>query len=251
MTLLAVRGLVKYFGGVAAVAGVDFDVAAGEVVALIGPNGAGKTTCFNMVGGQLVPDAGTIHFDGHEIAGRQARAIWRLGIGRTFQIATTFASMTVLENLQIALLSHRRRLADPVSSIKSLEIAAARDLLAQVGMTDRAERQAAELAYGELKRLELAVALAGEPRLLLLDEPTAGLGKSERGVLMSLIDRVVQTRRVAVLFIEHDMDVVFGHAGRVIVLDRGRVLIEGAPDVVRNDERVKDIYLGRGAVVAC
>ena len=251
MTLLTVRGLAKSFGGVAAVAGVDFDVAAGEVVALIGPNGAGKTTCFNMVGGQLVPDAGAIRFDGHEVTGRPARAIWRLGIGRTFQIATTFASMTVLENLQIALLSHRRRLADPVSSIKSLEIAAARDLLAQVGMADRAERQAAELAYGELKRLELAVALAGDPRLLLLDEPTAGLGKSERGVLMSLIDQVVQTRRVAVLFTEHDMDVVFGHAGRVIVLDRGRILTEGPPDVVRNDERVKDVYLGRSAVVAC
>lgn len=251
MTLLAVRSLAKSFGGIAAVGGVDFDVAAGEVVALIGPNGAGKTTCFNMVGGQLVPDAGTIRLDGHDIAGQPARRIWRLGVGRTFQIATTFASMTVVENVQVALLSHQGRLADPISRVASLETETARVLLAQVGMADRADRQASELAYGELKRLELAVALAGEPRLLLLDEPTAGLGKSERGVLMALIDQVVAARRVAVLFTEHDMDVVFGHAGRVIVLDRGRILTEGPPETVRADERVKDIYLGRGEVVAC
>ena len=244
MSLLAVRNLARSFGGVAAVDGVDFDVEAGEAVAMIGPNGAGKTTCFNMLGGQLRPDAGRIEFEGRDIAGLPPHRIWRLGVGRTFQVTATFASMTVRENVQMALISHRRRLRAMIGVAGRLYADEADALLRQVGMADQAERAGAVLAYGDLKRLELAVALAHAPRLLLLDEPTAGVAGAERRTLMAMIGDIVAERGISVLFTEHDMDVVFGHAQRIIVLHRGRVIAEGAPDTVRADAAVRDIYLG-------
>ena len=246
MSVLAVRGLTKSFGGVRAVRELDFDVAEGEVVAMIGPNGAGKTTCFNMIGGQLRPDAGSIVFRERQIAGLGARQIWRLGVGRTFQLTQTFASMTVRENVQAALISHHGRTRAVFAKAKSQFAADADALLASVRLGDQAKRACATLAYGDLKRLELAVALANAPRLLLLDEPTAGVSASERQAQMALIVGVVRMRRIGVLFTEHDMDVVFGHAARVLVLHRGRLLAEGDPDTVRADARVREIYLGSG-----
>ncbi|HJO69804.1 MAG TPA: ABC transporter ATP-binding protein [Rhodospirillales bacterium] len=248
MSVLAVRGLSKSFGGVQAVRELDFDVAEGEVVAMIGPNGAGKTTCFNMIGGQLRPDAGSIVFRERQLAGLGAPAIWRLGVGRTFQLTQTFASMTVRENVQAALISHRGRTRSVFARAKTLFAAQADALLARVGLVDHAELACASLAYGDLKRLELAVALANAPRLLLLDEPTAGISANERQGLMVLIAEVVSERRISVLFTEHDMDVVFGHAARVLVLHRGRLVAEGDPDTVRADARVREIYLGSGVV---
>jgi branched-chain amino acid transport system ATP-binding protein len=248
MTVLAVRGLRKSFGGVQAVADVSFDLAAGQLLAMIGPNGAGKTTCFNMLMGQLRPDAGTVAFDGRDITGLAPRRVWRLGVGRTFQITATFGSMTVAENVQMALLSHRRRLASFWAPAARLHADEALALLEQVGMADQRDRACGELAYGDLKRVELAVALANAPRLLLMDEPTAGMAPRERVALMELTARLTRGRNTAVLFTEHDMDVVFAHADRIIVLNRGRLIAAGTPAEVRADRAVQDVYLGSGAM---
>jgi branched-chain amino acid transport system ATP-binding protein len=244
MTVLAVRGLSKSYGGVQAVRDVSFSVAAGELLAMIGPNGAGKTTCFNMLNGQVAPDAGTIEFEGRSLAGLAPRRIWRLGVGRTFQITATFGSMTVRENVQMALLAHYRRLWSPLALAARGHVAEADALLARVGMLEQAGRPCAVLAYGDLKRVELAVALANQPRLLLMDEPTAGMAPGERSALMQLASDLAKSGGIAVLFTEHDMDVVFTHADRVIVLSGGELIAEGAPQVVRADARVREVYLG-------
>lgn len=246
MALLSVRDLRKSFGGVQAVAGVSFDVEPGEAVAIIGPNGAGKTTCFNMLGGQLKPDTGRIVLDGRDVAGRPAHVLWRFGIGRTFQVAAIFRSMTVREHIQLTLLSHRRRLGSLWRPIKKQMVAEADAVLVKVGLIGQADRSAAVLAYADLKRLELAVALANGPRLLLLDEPTAGMAAGERQALMALVRDLVRQQGMSMLFTEHDMDVVFGYADRVIVLHRGAVVAEGPPQQIRTDARVQEIYLGAG-----
>ncbi len=247
-TVLAVDGLRKSFGGVHAVQGVEFSLDAGEMLALIGPNGAGKSTCFNMLNGQLRPDGGSVKLDGRDITGMKPREVWRLGVGRTFQITATFASFTVAENVQLALASHHRRLTTLWRRAASLDRDEALGLLTQVGMADQADRQTGILAYGDLKRVELAIALANKPRLLLMDEPTAGMAPQERIGLMALTARLAREQGIAVLFTEHDMDVVFGHADRVMVLERGRKIAEGTPAAVRSDERVQAIYLGSGAM---
>jgi branched-chain amino acid transport system ATP-binding protein len=244
MAVLAVEHLAKSFGGVQAVRGVSFEVAAGELLALIGPNGAGKTTCFNMLNGQLPADGGSVRFEGREILGMQPREVWRLGVGRTFQITATFASMTVRENVQMALLAHHRRLREWWRPAARLYREEADRLLARVGMKEQAERACSVLAYGDLKRVELAVALANEPRLLLMDEPTAGMAPQERIALMALTAEIVRERRIAVLFTEHDMDVVFAHADRIIVLNRGRLIAAGKPAEVRASAEVQQVYLG-------
>ena len=246
--VLAVEQLAKSFGGVHAVRGVSFEVAGGELLALIGPNGAGKTTCFNMLNGQLPADGGSVRFEAREILGLQPREVWRRGVGRTFQITATFASMTVRENVQMALLAHHRRLREWWRPAAQLYRDEADRLLARVGMTEQAERACSVLAYGDLKRVELAVALANEPRLLLMDEPTAGMAPKERIALMALTAEIVRERRIAVLFTEHDMDVVFAHADRIIVLNRGRLIAAGRPAEVRASAEVQQVYLGsRGA----
>jgi len=245
--VLAVEDLAKAFGGVQAVDGVSFAVEAGELLAMIGPNGAGKSTCFNLCGGQLRPDRGRVMLGGREIAGKRPREIWRLGVGRTFQITATFASMTVAENVQVALLSHARRLAGLWRPAREFGRDEALALLALVGMEAQSGRACGELAYGDLKRVELAVALANAPRLLLMDEPTAGMAPAERIQLMELAARIARERSIAVLFTEHDMDVVFSHADRILVLDRGALIAEGAPAEVRANPRVREVYLGSGA----
>jgi len=244
MSILSVVGLQKSFGGVQAVRDVSFDLHAGEVLALIGPNGAGKTTCFNMLNGQLVPDGGRVMLDGHDTVGLRPREVWRRGVGRTFQITATFASMTVRENVQMALLSHRRKLWGLWGRARHQYGGEADRLLDRVGMLDQAERACSVLAYGDLKRVELAVALANEPRPLLMDEPTAGMAPKERVELMALTAGIVRERRIAVLFTEHDMDVVFTHADRLIVLNRGRLIASGKPDAVRANPEVQQVYLG-------
>jgi branched-chain amino acid transport system ATP-binding protein len=242
--LLAVTGLRKAFGGVAAVDDVSFSVAAGEIVALIGPNGAGKSTCFNLINGQLAPDAGSVRLGGTAIGGAAPRAIARLGVGRTFQVAATFASMTVRENVQLALLAHAGA-QHQIGRRATTALAAEADaLLEQVRMARFADQGCATLAYGDAKRVELALALANAPRLLLMDEPTAGMSPNSRNRMMQLAADLARQTRVAVLFTEHDMDVVFGHADRVIVLDRGRIIAEGPPAAIRNEPRVRAVYLG-------
>ena len=245
--LLEVRDLSKAFGGVKAVSNVSFSVAAGQLLAMIGPNGAGKSTCFNMLNGQLRPDAGSIRFEGRELSGLAPREVWRLGVGRTFQITATFSSMTVRENVQMALLSHHRQITNGWQRAAEAFVDQADALLERVGMRAQAERPCSILAYGDLKRLELAIALANAPRLLLMDEPTAGMGPRERIELMALTADLVRAQGVAVLFTEHDMDVVFRHADRLMVLNRGVLIAEGEPEVVRADEQVQRVYLGSRA----
>ena len=246
MSVLSVSGLSKSFGGVRAVDDVSFAVAQGEFLALIGPNGAGKSTCFNMINGQLKPDAGQIRFQERDIAGLPPRLIWRLGVSRTFQIAATFGSMTVAENVQMALLSDAGeiyRLWQPAAvqhRVRAIE------LLEQVGMREAADWACRELAYGNVKRVELAIALANEPRLLLMDEPTAGMGPRERTDLIALVKRLVVERGISVLFTEHSMDVVFAFADRIIVLARGRLIADGDARSIRAHPKVQEVYFGTG-----
>jgi len=242
--VLQVEGLRKAFGGVQAVDGVSFAVAAGELLALIGPNGAGKSTCFNMLNGQLAPDNGAVQLEGRDIVGLSPRAIWRRGVGRTFQITATFASLTVRENVQMALYSHTGRLRSIVARFGTALVAEADALLAEVGMREQAERPCGVLAYGDLKRVELAMALANKPKLLLMDEPTAGMAPKERVALMELTARLARQQKIAVLFTEHDMDVVFSQSDRIIVLDRGRLIAGGLPEEVRANPQVREVYLG-------
>jgi len=245
--LLTAEGLTKSYGGVRAADNVSFSLEPGEIVALIGPNGAGKTTCFKMLSGQIEPDSGHVFIGERETTGLPPRDIYRLGVGRTFQITETFASMTVRENVQVALLSHHRALHNFYSFAPRAYRAEAERILGFAGIADKAGRPGAELAYGDLKRLELAIALAGEPRLLLMDEPTAGMAPGERTVLMRLVVQLARERTMGVLFTEHDMDIVFEHAQRILVLDRGAIVAEGLPEEVRRNEHVRAIYLGGAA----
>jgi branched-chain amino acid transport system ATP-binding protein len=246
--LLSVEGLTKSYGGVHAVRGVSFDLAAGEILALIGPNGAGKSTCFDMLNGQNTPDTGRIRLLGEDTTGKPPRAVWRLGVGRTFQITATFATMTVRENVQVALVSHSRQLFNFWTATQNFAKAEAGRLLELVGMGGYADRPCGELAYGDLKRLELAIALANEPKLLLMDEPTAGMAPRERVELMRLTARIAREQSIGVLFTEHDMDVVFEHADRILVLNRGTLIAQGSPAEVRANREVQAIYLGEGLV---
>jgi branched-chain amino acid transport system ATP-binding protein len=241
---LTVSHLSKAYGGIEAVRDVSFRVGSGELVAIIGPNGAGKTTCFNMVNGQLAPDAGDIRLGEASLVGLAPHRISRLGVGRTFQVTATFGSMSVRENLQAALLSHHRRNYSLWPRAAGLFVEEADALLERVGMQAQAARPCIELAYGDLKRVELALALANRPRLLLMDEPTAGMAPEERGALMALAARLAREDNLAVLFTEHDMSVVFGYATRVIVLHLGEIIAAGAPEAVRTDARVREVYLG-------
>jgi branched-chain amino acid transport system ATP-binding protein len=245
--MLQVDNLAKSFGGVRAVDGVSFQVARGELLALIGPNGAGKSTCFNLLNGQLRPDGGSVSLDGRDITGRSSREIWRLGVARTFQVAATFGSMSVRENVQMVLLSQQRRLLNVWRTATDQYRDAALVLLAQVGMAEQSERASSQLAYGDLKRLELAMALASDPRLLLMDEPTAGMAPRERDELMALTARLTAERGLGVLFTEHSMDVVFRYASRMLVMARGRLIAQGDPASVRDNPEVQAVYLGTGA----
>jgi branched-chain amino acid transport system ATP-binding protein len=246
MSDLSVVRLCKSFGAVRAVDDVSFNIASGEFLALIGPNGAGKTTCFNMINGQLAPDAGQVRFDGSDIARLPSREICRRGIARTFQIAATFGSMTVAENVQMALIAGARetyRLWRPATSYHREQ---AVELLHQVGMREAADRPCRELAYGDVKRAELAIALATNPQLLLMDEPTAGMAPRERNDLIALVKGLVVERGISVLFTEHSMDVVFSFADRIIVMARGKLIADGDAKTIRSDPLVQQVYFGSG-----
>jgi branched-chain amino acid transport system ATP-binding protein len=250
MNLLAVRNLCKSFGGVVAATNVSFTVQRGELLALIGPNGAGKTTTFNMIGGQLAPDSGEIVLDGETVTGLAPREKFRRGVGRTFQVAQTFLSMSVVENVQMALISHGGGIRALRSAARSLYRSEAIAILERVGMAEATDRACSTITYGDLKRVELAIALASEPKLLLMDEPTAGMAPRERSALMELTVAVARERRIGVLFTEHDMSAVFTHADRILVLVRGEIIAAGQPDEVRSDPRVKEAYLGEIGVAA-
>lgn len=246
MRLLSVNNLRKAFGGNLVVDRVNFSVQAGELLAMIGPNGAGKTTVFNILGGQLSPTRGSVKLNGTELIGLPPRQIARLGVGRTFQIAAAFGSLTVVENIQMAFLSQQRKIFSfwrpAASQYRDLSMR----LLLKVGMADQAQRPCSELAYGDIKRVELAMALAVDPYLLLMDEPTAGMAPAERHELMALTRQLVIERNLAVLFTEHSMDMVFSYADRIIVLARGRLVAEGSPEEIRQNPKVQEVYFGTG-----
>ena len=244
MSLLRAEGIARHFGGVRAVDGVSLAIEAGEFAALIGPNGAGKSTLFAVIAGQLRADAGRIEFEGEDITRSEPVQHARRGIGRTFQTAAAFASMTVLQNLQLALAAREGGHVDPWRPLSRLQVEAANALLARVGLEAQGERAAADLAHADVKRLELAIALAGAPRLLLMDEPTAGMAAAERAALMDLVAAIAADSGLTVLFTEHSMDVVFGYARRLLVMSRGRLIADGEPEAVRAMPAVQAAYFG-------
>lgn len=246
--VLEVEHLCRNFGAIKAVKDVTFAVEEGEMLAIIGPNGAGKSTCFNMMMGQLKATSGVVRLWGEDLKGLPPREIWRKGVGRTFQITATYQSMSVIENVQVALLSHNHKIFRFHDLAHRLYRDEAMGYLDIVGMGDQADRHCAVLAYGDLKRLELAIALCHEPSLLLMDEPTAGMAPNERHKLMQLTSEIVAERGISVLFTEHDMDIVFGHAHRVIVLNRGELIAEGSVRDIRNNKAVQEVYLGGGTL---
>jgi branched-chain amino acid transport system ATP-binding protein len=235
---LELRALRKSFGGICAVDGVSLRVGVGERVAVIGPNGAGKSTLFGLISGELRADAGEVLLGGRSARGVAAARRTRWGLGRTFQSARLFAGLSVRENLEL------------VRAAGGRGGEGVREALAEVGLAGELEREAGVLAQGERKRLELAMVLAGEPRVLLLDEPTAGMGREERAEIMELVAGAVARRGLTMVFSEHDMDTVFAYARRVVVMDRGRPIADGSPAAVREDERVKRVYLGGGGELA-
>jgi branched-chain amino acid transport system ATP-binding protein len=244
VTLLSVRHLNKAFGGHHVVVDVSFEVAASEIVALIGPNGAGKSTCFNMLNGQIRPDSGDILLDGASIKGWHPDRIWRRGIGRGFQIASVFGSMTVRDNVRTALISNHNAVWRFFRSASSLYTPEAEALLELTGLSKLASKACGELAYGDLKRLELALALSNRPRLLLVDEPTSGMAPADRHAVMDLLVRLARESGCAVLLTEHDTDAVFRVADRILVMDKGALIAEGDAVTVRTDRRVREAYLG-------
>jgi len=245
--ILRVESLAKRFGGLQALGGVDLSVARGEFRAIIGPNGAGKSTFFNTMTGLLRPDSGRVTFEGREITGQPPHILARKGVGRTFQITSVFHDLSVLENIQVSLLAHARRAWSMWPRASTLYAERAQELLALVGLRGSSVRLAGALAHGEQKRLELAIALAGEPRLLLLDEPTAGMTAQERIESITLVHRVASELGLSCVFTEHDMAVVFTVATRITVMHQGRVLAEGTPAEVRARPEVQQVYLGEAA----
>ena len=242
--MLRITDIYKSFDEFTAVDGAGLTVGEGELVAVIGPNGAGKTTLFNLITGQLKPDGGRVVFGEEDITSLPPHQICRKGIARSFQIANIFPRLRVFANVQVAVISQQggsRRLFHPAQSIAVEETSA---ILESVGLLDKAGNTAGSLSHGDQRILEIAIALGNDPKLLILDEPTAGMSPEETSATMDLIKRLAESRGLTILFCEHDMDVVFGAAQSIMVMHQGRTLIQGKPEQVRENEEVLQAYLG-------
>jgi branched-chain amino acid transport system ATP-binding protein len=243
--VLEVRGVSKSFAGFLAVAEVDLAVPEGQIAAVIGPNGAGKSTLFNLITGHLRPSAGRVLIDGRDITGLPPHRICAMGMGRSFQRTNIFPKLTVFENVQAALLAHRGHGPNFWSRSEILCRGESQALLDSIGLTDRAHAVAGTLSYGNQKQLELGIALASDPHILLLDEPTAGMSASETHEAITLLGRIAKERELTLLFTEHDMAVVFSIAEKIAVMHQGRIIADGSPASVRADAEVRRVYLGR------
>ena len=242
--LLETRGLTRRYGAFTAVDDVDLEIAEGSIHAVIGPNGAGKTTLFRLLTGLVRPTEGTVRFAGEDITGARPHALARRGLVQSFQLTTIFPRLTVLESVQAAVIARRRRCYDMYSWFHRNDVAEARSVLAKVGLAALADTEARTLSHGDQRALDVALALAVRPKLLLLDEPTAGMSTVETQQTIALITDLARSEGLTVLFSEHDMDMVFGISETISVLHQGRVIAHGPADSVRADDAVMAIYLG-------
>jgi branched-chain amino acid transport system ATP-binding protein len=245
--MLTIQGLYKSFDGFMAVAEAHLEVRQGEIVAVIGPNGAGKTTLFHLITGQLTPDRGTIAFKGQNIAGLAPYKICRKGISRSYQVVNIFNRLTVFENVQVAVLARRKKTFDLFSTSKTMAVGETEAILASVGLAEQARRISGSLSHGDQKVLEIAVALGNRPELLILDEPTAGMSPEETEATLTLLRHLSTEMGLTLLFCEHDIDLVFSLAHRIMVMQQGATLIQDTIAVVKCDSRVQAAYLGGSA----
>ncbi|MFH1974187.1 MAG: ABC transporter ATP-binding protein [Pseudomonadota bacterium] len=242
--MLLVENLQKAFDGFVAVSDAQLRVEKGEVVAVIGPNGAGKTTLFNLITGQLEADSGRIIFKDENLVGMPPHEICRRGISRSFQIVNIFSRLTVFENVRVAVMSYNKSTFNLFSRAKDIAVSETEDILKSVGLFGKAGRISGSLSHGDQKVLEMAVALGNRPELLILDEPTAGMSPEETRNTLELMKLLSRDRGITILFCEHDMELVFSVANRIMVMQHGRTIIQGEPDAVRNDSQVQEAYLG-------
>ncbi|MBI5653940.1 MAG: ABC transporter ATP-binding protein [Chloroflexi bacterium] len=242
--MLRVENLRKSFDDFKAVNGANLDVPAGSLVAVIGPNGAGKTTLFKLITGQIKPSGGKIIFDGQEIGGLAPHIINRRGIAMAFQIANIFPRLTVFENVQVSVLAHAGKSGSLFQPARSILVSETNDILRDTGLLNQAWRVAGALSHGDQKILEIAIALGSQPKLLILDEPTAGMSPEETTTTMELVQQLAATRGITILFCEHDMQVVFSVATSIMVMRQGQTIIQDHPEAVRANKQVQDAYLG-------
>ena len=242
--MLHVESIVKSFDGFMAVNGATLKVEKGDVVAVIGPNGAGKTTLFNLISGQLPPTAGNIWFKDENIAGLAAHRVCRKGISRSYQVVNIFHRLTVFENVQVAVLSRRKKTFNIFKPAKLMAVKETRKILDSVGLLDKAEMISGTLSHGDQKVLEIGIALGNRPELLILDEPTAGMSPEETAVTLRLMKRLSGELGLTILFCEHDMGMVFSIANQIMVMQHGGTIIQGSPEDVRSNQQVREAYLG-------
>ncbi len=242
--MLHVESLRKSFDGFLAVNNVSLNVEKGDVVAVIGPNGAGKTTLFHLITGQLAPTSGTILFKEENIAGLAPYRVCRKGISRSYQVVNIFNRLTVFENVQVAVLSLRKKTFNIFRPAKTMAVSETGQILDSVGLLDKADMTSGALSHGDQKVLEIAIALGNRPELLILDEPTAGMSPEETAVALRLMKRLSGELGLTILFCEHDMGVVFSIASQIMVMQQGKSIVQGSPDEVRNNRQVRDAYLG-------
>jgi branched-chain amino acid transport system ATP-binding protein len=242
--MLTVERVYKSFDGFLAVNGAELTVEQGQLVAVIGPNGAGKTTLFNLITGMLKPDRGRVVFNGEDISRLPPHAICRRGIARSFQIANIFPRLTVFKNVQVAVLSQQGRSRDLFRPASGIAVDETNGILETVGLLEKADYLAGSISHGDHRILEIAIALGNRPRMLILDEPTAGMSPDETAATMALIKRLAETQGLTILFCEHDMDVVFNTAQSIMVMHYGKTIIQAKPEEVRGNKDVQEAYLG-------